>query len=60
MNTPGPTRPRSWPGAHQLKTTIDRYGQLFPGRDERLRDGLEATFQSVRSGGAIKDGRRLG
>ena len=32
-------------GHSTIRITFDRYGHLFPGLDERLRDGLEEAFQ---------------
>jgi integrase len=34
-------------GHSTARLTLDRYGHLLPSLDERLRDGLEATFQAV-------------
>ena len=36
-------------GHSTVRLTLDRYGHLLPSLDERLRDGLEATFQTARS-----------
>lgn len=32
-------------GHSSITTTLDRYGHLFPSLDERLRDGLDATYR---------------
>jgi hypothetical protein len=34
-------------GHSSIQTTLDTYGRLFRGLDERLAEGLEATFQSA-------------
>ena len=34
-------------GHSTIRVTFDRYGHLFPGLDERLRDGLEAGFRTA-------------
>ena len=34
-------------GHSTIRLTFDRYGHLLPSLDERLRDGLEQTFQSA-------------
>jgi integrase len=34
-------------GHSSIRLTFDRYGHLFPGLDERLRDGLEAGFRAA-------------
>jgi len=34
-------------GHSTIRLTFDRYGHLFPGLDERLRDGLEAGFRAA-------------
>jgi hypothetical protein len=42
--------PEGDPGATRaltIRLTFDRYGHLFPGLDERLRDGLEAGFRAA-------------
>jgi integrase len=36
-------------GHSTVRLTLDRYGHLLPSLDERLRDGLEATFHAARS-----------
>lgn len=33
-------------GHSSIQVTLDRYGHLFPGLDEALTDGLEATYQA--------------
>jgi integrase len=34
-------------GHSTIRLTFDRYGHLFPGLDERLRDGLEVGFRAA-------------
>lgn len=34
-------------GHSTIRLTFDRYGHLFPGLDERLRDGLEAGYRAA-------------
>jgi site-specific recombinase XerD len=34
-------------GHSTIRITFDRYGHLFPGLDERLREGLEAGFRAA-------------
>jgi hypothetical protein len=34
-------------GHSTIRLTFDRYGHLFPGLDERLRDGLETGFRAA-------------
>jgi integrase len=36
-------------GHSSIQTTLDTYGRLFRGLDERLAEGLEATFQGART-----------
>jgi hypothetical protein len=38
---------RHFAGWATIRLTFDRYGHLFPGLDERLRDGLEAGFRAA-------------
>src|SRR3954452_12406926 len=33
-------------GHSSIQVTLDRYGHLFPGLDEALTDGLEATYRA--------------
>jgi len=35
-------------GHSSITTTLDRYGHLFPSLDERLSEGLDATFRAVK------------
>lgn len=34
-------------GHASITTTLDRYGHLFPGHDDDVMDGLDATFNEV-------------
>jgi integrase len=34
-------------GHASITTTLDRYGHLFPGHDDEVMDGLDATFNAV-------------
>jgi integrase len=37
-------------GHSSITTTLDRYGHLFPGLDDRLREGLDVLFRSATEG----------
>lgn len=39
-------------GHSSITTTLDRYGHLFPSLDDRLREGLDATFRAAEGSGA--------
>ncbi|MGH2756238.1 MAG: tyrosine-type recombinase/integrase [Actinomycetota bacterium] len=41
-------------GHSSITTTLDRYGHLFPSLDDRLRDGLDATFRAAAESGGIE------
>ncbi|MGZ5293273.1 MAG: tyrosine-type recombinase/integrase [Actinomycetota bacterium] len=43
-------------GHSTTRLTLDRYGHLLPSLDERLREGLEATFRAAAAGPARDDG----
>jgi integrase len=43
-------------GHSSIQVTLDRYGYLFPGLDEAVTDGLEATYRaSVETRAATTD-----
>lgn len=43
-------------GHSTTRLTMDRYGHLLPSLDERLREGLEATYRAAAAGPARDDG----
>ena len=45
-----PKEIQEWLGHSTIKLTFDRYGHLFPGLGERLRDGLERVYAGLRGG----------
>jgi len=49
-------------GHNSIKTTIDRYGHLFPSLDQRLKDGLENVYRESKTNrvtGQIRDAGRF-
>ncbi len=47
-------------GHSTVRLTLDRYGHLLPSLDERLRDGLETTYQAAQAGADADQKRTSG
>jgi integrase len=48
-----PKEIQEWLGHSTIKLTFDRYGHLFPGLGERLRNGLQRVFEDARAEASV-------